>query len=253
MAPPSLRGWWRHVRVRAHESLLGRAAALGKAAALIGFGNSVRALRYAVHRARLDARALPRLRTAEHPPVGEPEHPGPAGPAEVVPGGVRIAFGDRHRLELRFLAAGGVFVGWDGAGPVPSYALAEEREPTWHTDVRLDPGEWPGTWTVAGGDLVVDVDASGSLEFRLEGHAAPFRRDDPPAWHGEAWSHRSALTEEAVVLGLGGRSTDSDRRPGTYRLWNTEPGGTYAKGDDPLSLTMPLYLVADDAACHLAF
>ncbi|MGH3659666.1 MAG: TIM-barrel domain-containing protein, partial [Micromonosporaceae bacterium] len=81
----------------------------------------------------------------------------------------------------------------------------------------------------------------------------PLRHDPAPHWDGAAWTHRSLVDSDAGVLGLGGRSARLDRKGRTYRLWNTDPGGTYALGDDPLCLSIPVYLVVADAGCHLAF
>ena len=44
------------------------------------------------------------------------------------------------------------------------------------------------------------------------------------------------------IYGMGERAAALDLRGGTFRLWNRDPGGSYQRGDDPLYLTMPLYL-----------
>ncbi|WP_020575991.1 glycoside hydrolase family 31 protein [Actinopolymorpha alba] len=260
-APSLLTGWWRHLRLRARENVFDRIRALYKSFQLIGWRNSVRAILYALYRARIDRR-LPQ------PGAPTSRTPGDLRNAEEIPGGARFSFANAS-LDIRFLAHGGVFVGWDGAPPTPSYALgafggnAGGAEPDPASDSRL--AHEGDSWSVSAGDLTVVVDRSGGLTFRTRseeaGHAdgslaeagVAVRYDPPPQWDGSAWAHRSVLDSDAAVMGLGGRSTPLDRRGHTYHLWNTDPGGTYTVGDDPLCLSIPVYLVVSDAGCHLAF
>ncbi|MFD2081992.1 alpha-glucosidase [Actinopolymorpha cephalotaxi] len=255
VTPPMFGGWLRHLRPRSRENVLDRTKALAGAFQLIGWQNSLRAVRYAVRRTWLD-------RQLEQPSRTPPRVPGRLTGAEPVAGGARFTFAptqgmdDDLTLEVRFLAAGGVFVGWDGARPTPSYALADfgsGQAPAASQDTTL--AREGDDWKVGTGELSVTVHPAGGLTFRSggDGHAPPLRQDLPPRWDGSAWTHRSTLDSDAAVLGLGGRSAPLDRRGGTYRLWNSDPGGTYTLGDDPLSLSIPVHLVVADAGTHLAF
>ncbi len=67
------------------------------------------------------------------------------------------------------------------------------------------------------------------------------------------WEQRSRLPADAKVYGLGGRASGPALGTGAYRLWNTDPGGSFGPGDDPLYITMPVQLVVADAGCHLVF
>ncbi|GAB3407472.1 glycoside hydrolase family 31 protein [Flindersiella endophytica] len=158
-------------------------------------------------------------------PASPPRSPGTLRSVDQTGSGTLFRF-EHTTLELRYLAGGGVFVGWDGAEPLPSYALVSEPETV------------PDSGTVTD-RLTVDVRPDGELHFRYDGQL--FRRDAAPEWSGDGWTHRTHLAADAAVLGLGGRSTAPNRRPGTYRLWNTERGGSFQAGDDPLALTMPVY------------
>src|SRR5262245_61621948 len=248
--PPT--GWWRHLRLRAREDVFDRVRAVFKSFKLIGWKNSMRAVIYTVRRSQIDRKAF-----AGEQPSTQPKAPGALESASAIAGGARFQFATMV-LEVRFLNSGGVFVGWAGAQPVPSYALGGYGDidvtPEWSAGSRLD--EIDGGWRVAAGGLVVEVDAEGGLTFRedVEGEAAKaFRYDPAPRWTGPAWTHRSVLGSDAAVFGLGGRSARMDRQGRTYRLWNTDPGGTYTTGDDPLCLSIPTYLVVADAGTHLAF
>ena len=55
------------------------------------------------------------------------------------------------------------------------------------------------------------------------------------------------------IYGMGERAASFDLRGGTFRLWNRDPGGSYQRGDDPLYLTMPLYLSQRFAKGYLIF
>src|SRR5262245_41236780 len=111
-------GWTRHFRLRPQETYADRFRALLRAARQLGLGNGARALWYSVYRSRLGAadrqRSLPTVRA--------PRTPGRLQDVEEVHGGARFCYAEAT-LSVRLLAAGGVFIGWDGAEPLPSYAL----------------------------------------------------------------------------------------------------------------------------------
>ncbi|MFI8828898.1 glycoside hydrolase family 31 protein [Streptomyces sp. NPDC053431] len=215
----------------------------------LGSVQGLRAVRAAWRHGRADARALP-PRGAERARV-----PGPVDTAEPLPGGGIIRFA-RSELRISVSAGGTVFWGWDGAGPLPSYALAgDPPEP----DPRavLEP-DTDGGWRVVSERVTVAVSRNGAVEVRTPGGVV-LRRDLPPRWWepvrgGPArWVQRSEVPADARFFGLGGRSSGPRLRDGTYRLWNTDPKGHFAPGDDPLYITMPVQLVVADAGTHLAF
>ena len=57
-----------------------------------------------------------------------------------------------------------------------------------------------------------------------------------------ALRHRTALTDNARIFGLGERATPNNRRGRTHILWNTDPAG-YTNDDDPINLNIPVYIV----------
>ncbi len=259
-AAPSPVGWWRHLRLRARESVFDRIRALADSFQLIGWRNSVRAVLYSIRRDRLDAELARRTKAIS----SDSRTPGTLRAAEEIPGGARFRF-ERTSVDVRFLAGGGVFVGWDEATPSPSYALGAFGATGSGVPEPADDSALVEThtgWSVSAGGLTITVDGAANLSFRAtrSRSAVPdpaqegaFRFDPPPRWDGVSWTHRSVLDSDAAVLGLGGRSAGSDRKGRTYRLWNSDPGGTYALGDDPLCMSIPVYLVVADRGCHLAF
>ncbi|MEN8652723.1 glycoside hydrolase family 31 protein [Streptomyces sp. 21So2-11] len=216
---------------------------------MVGTVQGLRAARSAWRRHRTDAWGLP-PRVPERARV-----PGPVTGAEPQPGGGVVRFA---RSELRVMVAvgGAVFWGWDGAEPEPSYALAgacPEPDPR----AGLEPDK-DGGWRVVSERLTVAVSRHGAVEIRTPGGVV-LRRELPPRWWepvagGPArWVQRSEVPADARFFGLGGRASGPRLRDGTYRLWNTDPGGSFAPGDDPLYITMPVQLIVSDAGTHLAF
>ncbi|MER6329804.1 glycoside hydrolase family 31 protein [Streptomyces sp. NPDC001034] len=216
---------------------------------VIGSGRAARGVRAAWRRRRIDAAGLPR-RGAERARV-----PGQVESVAPGPGGGVIRFG---RSELRVMVAvnGAVFWGWDGAAPEPSYALARgcpEPDPR----AVLEPDK-DGGWRVVAERVTVVVSRHGAVEVCTPGGVV-LRRELPPRWWepvggGPArWMQRSEVPADARFFGLGGRASGPRLRDGSYRLWNTDPGGSFEPGDDPLYLTMPVQLVVADAGTHLVF
>ncbi|MET8473685.1 glycoside hydrolase family 31 protein [Streptomyces sp. NPDC006422] len=222
---------------------------LAKAVSSVGSAQGLRAVRASWRHRRADAAGLPR-RGVERARV-----PGSVVDATPEPGGGLVRF-TRSRLRITVTASGAVFWGWDGAEPEPSYALAgicPEADPR----AVLEPDKDDG-WRVVSERMTVVVSRHGALEVRTPGGVL-LRRELPPRWWepeggGEArWAQRSEVAADARFFGLGGRASGPRLRNGTYRLWNTDPGGSFGRHDDPLSLTMPVQMVVADAGTHLVF
>ncbi|MCX5202663.1 glycosyl hydrolase [Streptomyces sp. NBC_00237] len=225
---------------------------------MIGSARGLRALRHAWRGRRVDAWALP-VRGVERARM-----PGLALDARALPGGGVVRFA-RSELRILVAAGGAVFWGWDGAGPEPSYALAGLcPDPDGRVVLEPDTG---GGWRVVSERVTVAVSRHGGIEVRTPGGVV-LRRELPPRWwegvpRGGAggpeevvvhrWVQRAEVGADARFFGLGGRSGGPRLRDGTYRLWNTDPGGRFGPGDDPLYLTMPVQFVVADAGTHLAF
>ncbi|WP_327292564.1 glycoside hydrolase family 31 protein [Streptomyces sp. NBC_01198] len=230
-----------------------------------GSAQGWRTARSAWRRRRADARDLPG-------PVAERARvPGTALDAAPIPGGGTVRFA-RSELRVRVGIGGAVFCGWDGAEPEPSYAVAgtakwgspRERPagglPEADPRALLEPD--PDGWRVVSERVTVRVSRHGAVEIRTPGGRL-LRRELPPRWWdpvgaeegraGARWVQRSETPADARVYGLGGRAAGPRLAAGTYRLWNTDPGGSFEPGDDPLYITMPVQLVVADAGCHLVF
>ncbi|MER5378180.1 glycoside hydrolase family 31 protein [Streptomyces sp. NPDC002553] len=220
-----------------------------KAVGSVGAAHGLAAVRAAWRRRRADADGLP-TRGAERARV-----PGQVVEAVPGPGGGTIRF-SRSELRIHVAVSGAVFWGWDGAGPEPSYALAGGCPPA-DPRAELEPDK-DGGWRVVAERVTVVVSRHGAVEVCTPG-GVTLRRDLPPRWWEPVgggpgrWMQRSEVAADARFFGLGGRASGPRLREGTYRLWNTDPGRAFERGEDPLHVTMPVQLVVADAACHLAF
>ncbi|MBK6047065.1 glycosyl hydrolase, partial [Streptomyces sp. MBT55] len=203
---------------------------------LVGSVRGLRTVRSAWRRRAADAAALP-ARGAERARV-----PGAATGAEPGPGGGVVRFA-RSELRIRVSVGGAVFWAWDGAEPLPSYAVAGEA-PAPDERAVLEPGK-DGGWQV-----VAERRTTGGVLLRRE---LPPRWWEPVGGGPVRWVQRSEVPADARFFGLGGRAGGPRLRDGVYGLWNTDPGGRFGPGDDPLYLTMPVQMVVSDAGTHLAF
>ncbi|MFE9258298.1 TIM-barrel domain-containing protein [Streptomyces sp. NPDC006879] len=223
----------------------------------VGSVRGVRAWRAALRHRRADA-ALRRERGAERARV-----PGQLRDVEAAPGGGVIRFA-RSELRILVTVGGAVFWSWDGAAPLPSYALGGTWSGTGSGDgpqadprASLEP-DTEGGWRVVSERALVTVSRHGAVELRTPGGAL-LRREAPPRWWepvggGQArWVQRSEVPADARFFGLGGRAGGPRLPDGTYRLWNTDPRGAFGPGSDPLYITMPVQLVVADAGTHLVF
>ncbi|MFE9701467.1 glycoside hydrolase family 31 protein [Streptomyces sp. NPDC006270] len=216
---------------------------------LVGSLRGLRAVRSAWRRRSADAAALP-ARGPERARV-----PGALTGAEPGPGGGVVRFA-RSELRIRVSVGGAVFWAWDGAEPLPSYAVAGEA-PAPDPRAVLEPDK-DGGWQVVSERLTVVVSRTGAVELRTPG-GLMLRRELPPRWWEPVgggpvrWVQRSEVPADARFFGLGGRAAGPRLRDGVYGLWNTDPGGRFGPGDDPLSLTMPVQVVVSDAGTHLTF
>lgn len=163
---------------------------------LVGSVRGLRTVRSSRRRRNADARALPR-RGAERARV-----PGLVVGAEPGPGGGVVRFA-RSELRIRVAVGGAVFWGWDGAEPLPSYALAgagPEPDPR----AGLEPDK-DGGWQVVSERLTLAVSRHGAVELRTPGGVV-LRRELPPRWWepvaggGARWVQRSEVPHGCPVL-----------------------------------------------------
>ncbi len=151
-------------------------------------------------------------------------------------------------LEIGFLTPDLVRCEWSGgAVPLP-YALAGTEWPPVKTQLH-QTAEGSLLQSEALAVLVYD---DGRLSFR-DAAGRVLREEEPPKREAGRWVHRARLRPEERLYGLGERAAPLNLRGGVYRMWNTDPGGSYQRGDDPLYLCIPVYLGLHREGSYLVF
>ncbi|MBD0334060.1 MAG: alpha-glucosidase [Cyanobacteria bacterium Co-bin13] len=163
---------------------------------------------------------------------------------------------EQATLDLEFLTADLVCLTWQpGLLPVP-YAIARQDWDVVTTTLKpSDTG-----WTLTSEVLTVTVGPEGEVRL-CSRNGNLLRQDNSPEWCGESWTHRTPLPPEAHIYGLGERITglnlraarDSQGQPKTFSLWNTDPANISEPGQDPLYITMPVYLGLHHQGSYLTF
>ena len=141
------------------------------------------------------------------------------------------------------------------------------------TRISWTPGEQPYPYTLSTSDwecrqpvittneigcsaasdvLSVVFSQSGAINF-LDKNQKTIRSDDPPVRIGNKWIITSELKPEEHIYGLGERAGLLNLRPGTYTSWNSDVGGNYSSGSDPLYIGTPIYLSISQSSCYLIY
>ena len=207
----------------------------------VGFGNALRSLLYGFKRDRIDRRFLPREA------IQEARGPGPVVGFSALAGGFKIVFAEAQ-LEVQLLLDDFVRVTWQPGNLPVGYTIARQ---VWSTVASTYDATETG-WSIASKHLRVEVDASGAIRF-LRPDGVVVRGDGPPMQLGRGWRLSGELTPGEGIFGLGERTQGLNLRGHSFRNWNREPKGAYTKGDDPLYVSVPVYLSLRDNASHLAY
>ncbi len=183
-------------------------------------------------------------------PSGDPLSPGALLEVAPLPSGQRFTF-ENAGLELEIIDSAIARFTWIPGVPTPPYALAGADWP--EVEVR--------TWIegevhwLESSHLRIAVHADGSLHWysRLPSGAALLRSDLPPQRAGECWISSSPTSPGESFYGLGEQSGPFNLRGQVRRCWNTDPGGSYGPGADPLYMPIPVYAGKHAAGAYLIF
>jgi alpha-glucosidase len=186
---------------------------------------------------------------------------GPGSLLEALPihQGARFHF-QAAALEVVFLAPDLVRLSWEPGLPPLPYALADQEWPPVGVELAQNT---PG-WLLSTPQLQVLVKRDGGTGFFQPGpsgqdEGALLRADLPPRFQQSAdgevtsWTLQTQLARDERIYGLGERAARLNRRGGTYTMWNTDPGGSYGPGKDPLYISIPAYLSLHSAGTSLVF
>ena len=83
------------------------------------------------------------------------------------------------------------------------------------------------------------------------------RHDLPPKFSGgtqaPAWTSLATLHRSEFLYGLGEQAGPMNLRGGSYKMWNTDPGGNYNGEANPIYMPLPVYLSLHKDGSYLIF
>lgn len=228
--------------------------------------NALRAIRFTGLRvvfltARHSLQRLLRRRIPEPHPADCILIPGSLLRGEPDASGLTLHY-EHAELRVDFLGPGIVRLDWGPGAPVPAYAIARETWP----ETRLEIEETYAGWRLTSPEIEVFLDRTGAADFRVVRLAAvtaaekpllhmsaPLRSLYENDYPGPAWLERASLAAETCLYGLGEQSGPLNLRGGSFRVWNTDPGGAYGPGDQPIYAPLPVYYTLQDNSGYLLF
>ena len=210
----------------------------------VGLKNVVQAIRYAGYRDRQDHNYV---RSTGQAPIS---------PTDIV-STARLTNGERFRfvcgpgrieLEIIFLAPDLVRLSWGNANqPIP-YAIEKIDWPP----VILEHTVSAGEYRIESTALIVKVLPDGGIRF-VDISGITLREETPPEFQDNKSIHRALLEPDASIYGLGERAAPLNLRGGSYVMWNSDTGGSYGPGRDPLYTCIPVYMVVSPNNSYLVF
>jgi alpha-glucosidase len=217
-------------------------AKIAQAVRFIGLSNAVHSIKYALQKDIVEIKsATSQLRTDEY------SVPGIIRSINIDKNPIEINFGD-HTLEIYIFGENSYRITWlPGKLPVP-YAIVNSPEAFGDFSVEVHSHQ-----------IKVKTDSS-SLSVSEEGaitafnaYNQPVRSEAPPRFFSNGWQHQAELHPFEAVYGLGLRAANLNLRGHHFTAWNTDPGGVYNPGDDPLYFSIPTYIGLSPPGSYLIF
>ena len=163
------------------------------------------------------------------------------------PNGANIAF-DEGQLRIIFLTNEIVQISWSPGKPPLDYTIVRRE---WDQIEIYIEQKFDGL-LFSSQALHLEVKSSGEILFRNESGDL-LRTDLPPRIKGISWSLPSQLRQDEHLYGLGERATSLNLVGKRFRSWNTDPGGSYSTGDDPLYICTPVLLAIGATGAYLIY
>ncbi len=173
--------------------------------------------------------------------------PGKITQIRTVKGGLEIDY-ENASVEVIFLSENITRISWKpGEQPYP-YTLStcdwEYQQPV----IRKNENGCSASSQI----LSVSFSNSGALKFLDKNHRT-IHIDYPPVRTSNQWTMTSELKPDEHIYGLGERAGLLNLRPGAYCSWNSDVGGNYSSGSDPLYIGTPIYLSLSQSSSYLIY
>jgi alpha-glucosidase len=206
----------------------------------IGLNGIARTTQYGLYRDGIEKRSSQQSR---HQILG----PGKFVKVQPLQGGIKLTF-ENAQAELLFLTDNIIRISWaPGKAPVP-YTLTKTD---WNIPSPTITHQ-SSSYRISLGDYEVNFAMNGEISIE-EINGKILRRDNPPVIDGNCWSLSTNLYPDEHIYGLGERAGNFNLRPGNYKCWNTDAGGSYSTGDDPLYIGTPVYLSISSQGRYLVY
>lgn len=212
----------------------------------IGLKNLLRTLRYTLNRDWLDRQYIRKQARLEPQICGDliAQEKGSNG-------GLQFKF-EHFLLNIRFLTPESVQIGWrrrsETAQVAIPYAIAKNEWPPVDLDHSIDSG---GV-SIASAETQIYLSRAGELTFSNKAGQI-IHRLKPPLFTGKSWILESYLAPEECIFGLGEQADGFNLRGSEHRMVNTDPGGSYGPGKDPLYFPFPVYMGLNHHGSYLVF
>ncbi len=177
---------------------------------------------------------------------------GPYPPGELLsqqfrPTGAILQF-QHATLTIEYLCDIMARITWEpGKLPVPYTVVM-------HADCNLDieSKQTEHSLILSSNKLRVQIGNLGEIKF-LSNDGSILRTDNPPNIIGDTWSLKTNLREDEHLYGFGERASSLNLIGGSFRTWNTDPGGSYSSGDDPLYICTPVMVALGSTGSYLIY
>lgn len=161
--------------------------------------------------------------------------------------GANIVFNDAQ-VRINFLADDLVQISWSpGKPPIPYTITRREWEP-----ITIETVQKNDTILLSSKVLGLAVSGDGAISF-LNSSGDILRKDSSPQNKGSGWKLSTRLRNDEHLYGLGERAESFNLVGKAYRGWNTDPGGSYSTGDDPLYICTPVLLALASTGSYLVY
>ena len=170
---------------------------------------------------------------------------------EIISQGAVMIF-ENAELEIKFISDAIVRLTWSpGKLPIP-YALSDDVINEKLEAVETHVLETDLNLSVSSQLLQVFVSSLGEVKY-LDMNGNVVRIENAPEQFGTAWQQNAPIQEKQVFWGLGGSAAIKSLRGGSYTLWNTDPGGSYTIGTNPLNYHHPTIFSISENGNYLIF
>ena len=161
--------------------------------------------------------------------------------------GAQIKF-TQANLEIIYLSQNMMKISWEPGKPPIPYTIDKFDWELQHPVIVSDQN----SCHLDLGKLNVFVGNTGEICYK-DDQQHILHMEKPPLLIGECWHLTTILKSEEHIYGLGERAGLLNLRPGNYCSWNTDIGGSYSNGKDPLYIGTPIYLSLSNTGSYLVY